>query len=167
MGDEHSAKLCQMNINIVCVGKIKENFYRAAVEEYAKRLGRFCKFSVIEVAEEMLSGDNDKQIEIVKTKEGKRILEKCKGMIVVLDLHGKQLSSEEFAECIASNMTSGVSQISFVIGGSYGLSSEVLSYAKMSICFGKMTYPHQLMRVILAEQIYRAFMINEGSVYHK
>ncbi len=156
-----------MNINIVCVGKIKESFYREAVDEYAKRLGRFCKFSVIEVAEEMLSGEADKQIELVKIKEGKRILEKCKGMIIALDLRGKQLSSEEFAHTIESNMTGGVSQISFVIGGSYGLSSEVLDQAKMSICFGKMTYPHQLMRVILAEQIYRAFMINEGSVYHK
>ena len=156
-----------MNINIVCVGKIKENFYRQAVDEYAKRLGRFCKFSVIEVGEELLTGESEKQIEMVKQREGKRILEKCKGMVVALDLGGKQLTSEEFASTISQNMTSGVSQISFVIGGSYGLSKEVLKETKMSICFGKMTYPHQLMRVILAEQIYRAFMINEGSVYHK
>ena len=156
-----------MNVNILCVGKIKEAFFREAVAEYAKRLTRFCHFEVIEVAEEMLTGEGAKQIEIVKEREGERLLAKCKGTVFALDLKGKQISSEEFSGLISGCMTGGESTITFVIGGSYGLSQRVIENAKSSICFGKMTYPHQLMRVILAEQIYRGFMIKEGSVYHK
>ena len=156
-----------MNVNIVCVGKIKEGYFREAVAEYAKRLTRFCHFEVIEVAEEMLTGEGAKQIEIVKEREGERLLAKCKGTVFVLDLKGKQMTSNEFSHMISNCMTSGESTITFVIGGSYGLSPRVIENAKSSICFGKMTYPHQLMRVILAEQIYRGFMIKEGSVYHK
>ena len=153
-----------MNVNIVCVGKIKEVFFRDAVAEYAKRLTRFCHFEVIEVAEEMLIGDGTKQIDIVKEREGERLLAKCKGTVFVLDLKGKQMTSEEFSGLLSDSMTAGESTITFVIGGSYGLSPRVIEKAKLSICFGKMTYPHQLMRVILAEQIYRGFMIKEGSV---
>ena len=153
-----------MNINIICIGKIKESFYRDAVAEYAKRLTRFCKFNIVELAESRLEGN---EINIVKLNEGKSILSKLKGYVIILDLGGNMLSSPDLAEKIDSLQSSGVSQISFVIGGSYGLSDEVKQKADFSLCFGKMTYPHQLMRVILSEQIYRAFMINSNSEYHK
>ncbi len=153
-----------MNINIICIGKIKESFYRDAVAEYAKRLTRFCKFNIVELAESRLEGN---EINKVKLNEGKSILSKLKGYVIILDLGGNMLSSPDLAEKIDSLQSSGVSQISFVIGGSYGLSDEVKQKADFSLCFGKMTYPHQLMRVILSEQIYRAFMINSNSEYHK
>lgn len=153
-----------MNINIICIGKIKESFYRDAVAEYAKRLTRFCKFNIVELAESRLEGND---INKVKLNEGKSILSKLKGYVIILDLGGNMLSSPDLAEKIDSLQSSGVSQISFVIGGSYGLSDEVKQKADFSLCFGKMTYPHQLMRVILSEQIYRAFMINSNSEYHK
>lgn len=153
-----------ININIICIGKIKESFYRDAVAEYAKRLTRFCKFNVVELAESRLEGSDTQK---VKVCEGKSILSKLKGFVIVLDLGGKMLSSVELADKIDSLMCEGVSEISFVIGGSYGLSDEVKQKADMVLCFGKMTYPHQLMRVILTEQIYRAFMINSNSEYHK
>ena len=149
-----------MNINIICIGKIKESFYRDAVAEYAKRLTRFCKFNIVELAESRLEGN---EINKVKLNEGKSILSKLKGYVIILDLGGNMLSSPDLAEKIDSLQSSGVSQISFVIGGSYGLSDEVKQKADFSLCFGKMTYPHQLMRVILSEQIYRAFMINSNS----
>ncbi len=153
-----------MNINIVCVGKIKESFYREAIAEYAKRLTRFCKFNVVEVAESKLEGN---EINKVIVNEGKSIITKLKGYVIVLDLSGQMLSSTSLAEKIDSLQVGGVSEITFVIGGSYGLSDEVKQNADYSLCFGKMTYPHQLMRVILSEQIYRAFMINSNSEYHK
>lgn len=156
-----------MKINIVAVGKIKEAFYRDAIAEYAKRLTRFCTFNVIEVAETLLSGKNDKDIQRVVQSEGQAILAKVKGHVIILDLKGALLSSTDLAEYIENKKTCGVSEISFVIGGSYGLSEEVKSKADYSVSFGKFTYPHQLMRVILSEQIYRAFMINENSEYHK
>lgn len=153
-----------MNINIICIGKIKESFYRDAVAEYAKRLTRFCKFNIVELAESRLEGND---INKVKLNEGKSILSKLKGYVIILDLGGNMLSSPDLAEKIDSLQSGGVSEISFVIGGSYGLSDEVKQKADFSLCFGKMTYPHQLMRVILSEQIYRAFMINSNSEYHK
>lgn len=153
-----------MNINIICIGKIKESFYRDAVAEYAKRLTRFCKFNIVELAESRLEGN---EINKVKLNEGKSILSKLKGYVIILDLGGNMLSSPDLAEKIDSLQSGGVSEISFVIGGSYGLSDEVKQKADFSLCFGKMTYPHQLMRVILSEQIYRAFMINSNSEYHK
>lgn len=153
-----------MNINIICIGKIKESFYRDAVAEYAKRLTRFCKLNILELAESRLEGND---INKVKLNEGKSILSKLKGYVIILDLGGNMLSSPDLAEKIDSLQSGGVSEISFVIGGSYGLSDEVKQKADFSLCFGKMTYPHQLMRVILSEQIYRAFMINSNSEYHK
>lgn len=153
-----------MNINIVCIGKIKEDFYRAAVSEYAKRLTRFCKFNIVELPESRLEGND---INKVKINEGKSLLSKVKGYVIILDLAGSMLSSTELAQKIESVQINGGSEITFVIGGSYGLSEEVKESADFSLCFGKMTYPHQLMRVILSEQIYRAFMINSNSEYHK
>lgn len=153
-----------MNINIVCIGKIKESFYRDAISEYAKRLTRFCKFNVIELQESRLEGNDINKVQI---NEGKSIISKLKGYVIVLDLGGNMLSSTELANKIDSLQSGGVSEITFVIGGSYGLSEEVKNKADLTLCFGKMTYPHQLMRVILTEQIYRAFMINSNSEYHK
>ena len=153
-----------MNINIVCIGKIKESFYRDAICEYAKRLTRFCKFNIIELQESRLEGNDINKVQI---NEGRSIIPKLKGYIIVLDLGGNMLSSTELANKIDSLQSGGVSEITFVIGGSYGLSEEVKCKADLTLCFGKMTYPHQLMRVILTEQIYRAYMINSNSEYHK
>ena len=153
-----------MNINIVCVGKIKENFYKDAVSEYAKRLTRFCKFNVVEVAESRLESNDINKVKVI---EGKSIISKLKGYVIILDLAGVMLTSTDLAEKIDDLQTSGVSEITFVIGGSYGLSDEIKQKADFTLCFGKMTFPHHLMRVILSEQIYRAFMINSNSEYHK
>ena len=153
-----------MNINIICIGKIKESFYRDAICEYAKRLTRFCKFNIIELQESRPNGNDINKVQI---NEGRSIIPKLKGYIIVLDLGGNMLSSTELANKIDSLQSGGVSEITFVIGGSYGLSEEVKSKADLTLCFGKVTYPHQLMRVILTEQIYRAFMINSNSEYHK
>ena len=153
-----------MNINIVCVGKIKKNFYKDAVSEYAKRLTRFCKFNVVEVAESRLESNDINKVKVI---EGKSIISKLKGYVIILDLAGVMLTSTDLAEKIDDLQTSGVSEITFVIGGSYGLSDEIKQKADFTLCFGKMTFPHQLMRVILSEQIYRAFMINSNSEYHK
>ncbi len=155
-----------MNVNIVCIGKIKEAFYRSALDEYAKRLSRFCKFNVVELAEKQLAGKNDADVRIVKEDEGKRIVQAVKGYVVALDMRGQQLTSEELSAKIVK-LTDTTSTITFVIGGSYGLADCVLDRADYKLSFGKMTFPHQLMRVIVAEQIYRAFTIAEGSGYHK
>ena len=155
-----------LSVNVVCIGKIKEAFYRDAIEEYAKRLSRFCRFSEIELAEKQLTGKNDADITIVKEDEGKRIVQAVKGYVIALDMRGEQLTSEQLSAKL-SKLTDTTSTVTFVIGGSYGLSDCVLKRADYKLSFGKMTFPHQLMRVIAAEQIYRAFTIAEGSGYHK
>ncbi len=155
-----------MNVNVVCIGKIKEKFYRDALDEYAKRLSRFCKFTVTELAEKQLEGRNEADVKAVKEDEGKRIVNAVKGYVVALDMRGEQLSSEQLSAKIAGLMQIA-STVTFVIGGSYGLAECVLKRADYKLSFGKMTFPHQLMRVIAAEQIYRAFTIAEGSGYHK
>ena len=152
-----------MKVNIVCVGKIKEKYFTDAIAEYSKRLSRFCTFNIIEVDEASKIDNLDKKSEA----EGKLILEKCSGVIVSLDSRGKMLESPEIAEFIKTNQVSGVSEISFVIGGSNGLSNDVIKASKLVLSFGKITYPHQLFRVVLAEQIYRAFAIIAGLPYHK
>ena len=152
-----------MKINIVCVGKIKENFFVDAINEYKKRLSRFCTFNIIEVDED------SKQTNLLakSEKEGKLLLAKCSGIIIALDGRGKMLSSEEIADFIEKKEVSGISEISFVIGGSNGLSDEALKKASLVLSFGKITFPHQLFRVVLSEQIYRAFTILKGLPYHK
>ena len=152
-----------MAINIVCVGKIKEKFYRDALSEYIKRLGRFTKVNVIEADEELLEGNN---IDKVITREGERILAKVKGYMVLMDIGGELVTSEDIARGIKDTLVHE-SNITFVIGGSYGVSSAVRTAANKRISFGRITYPHQMIRVVVAEQIYRAFMINSGSTYHK
>lgn len=152
-----------MKVNIVCVGKIKEKYFTDAIAEYKKRLSRFCVFNIIEVDEASKIDNLEKKSEA----EGKLILEKCSGIIVSMDGRGKQLSSPELAEFIKNNQVSGVSEISFVIGGSNGLSDAVIKASKQVVSFGNITFPHQLFRVVLTEQIYRAFAIIAGLPYHK
>ena len=155
-----------MNIRIVCVGKIKESYFRDAIKEYEKRLSRFCKFEIIEVNEELID-PNLKNLDAVKEKEGERILQKAQGYLIALAINGNNISSEEHAKKINELSIRGVSSITYIIGGSYGLGKNVLQKVDYSLSFGKLTYPHQLMRVVLTEQIYRAYTILEGSSYHK
>lgn len=159
-----------MKINIICVGKIKEKFYRDAIDEYAKRLSKYCKFEIIEVADEKTPDKSSVvEEEQIKEKEAQRILSKIKSdsYVCTLEIAGKQLSSTELADWIEKSAVGGRSQICFVIGGSLGLHSSVLARSDYALSFSKMTFPHQLMRVILSEQIYRAFRIISNEPYHK
>ena len=159
-----------MKISIICVGKIKESFYRQAIDEYAKRLSKYCKFEVIEVVDEKTP---DKASEIqenqIKEKEADRILDKIKedAYVFTLEIKGKRFTSEGFADCIQNVTLRGKSHLAFVIGGSLGLHDKVLKRSDQAISFSDMTFPHQLMRVILSEQIYRAYRIINGEPYHK
>lgn len=158
-----------MNITVICVGKIKEKYFTAAIDEYSKRLSRFVKLNIIEVADEKIPDNaSEKEIDQIKEKEGGKILSKLppNSFIVTLCIEGKEFSSEELAKKIADvSMTS--SSITFIIGGSLGLSDSVKAKSKLRLSFGRMTLPHQLMRVVLLEQIYRAFKINNNESYHK
>ncbi len=142
-------------INIVCVGKIKEDFYRSAVAEYAKRLSRFVSLNIREIAEGR--GPED---------EAEGILRALKGYVVALCIEGKKFSSEALAAELKRQYDRGA-EVTFVIGSSYGLSQKVKDAADLKLSFSDMTFPHQLMRVILCEQLYRAYMINTGAEYHK
>ena len=158
-----------LNIKIVCVGKLKERYWRDACAEYMKRLGAYCSLSVIELKEEKLPAHASRaDEENVITKEGKAILGKVSpgDFVIALDIGGKELSSEQLAARIEKeSFTSPV--IDFIIGGSLGLSPEVKSRADLRLSFGPITLPHQLARIVLLEQIYRAFKINAGETYHK
>lgn len=159
-----------MNISIICVGKIKEKFLKAAIEEYSKRLSRYCKLDIVEVPDEKTPDNaSEKEELLIKEKEGVNILKHIKEnmFVVTLDLKGKMLSSEELSSFIKDSGLKGNSNLAFIIGGSLGLSNEVLKRANFSLCFSKMTFPHQLMRVILLEQVYRGFRIINGEPYHK
>lgn len=159
-----------MNITIVCVGKIKEAFYKDAVNEYAKRLSRYCRFQVIEVADEKTPDQTTEHEEdLIRQKEAERILKQIKedAYVVALAIQGKKLDSVAFSEYIEQLGVQGKSSLVFVIGGSLGLHTSVLKRADDRISFSDMTFPHQLMRVILAEQIYRSFRIMNGEPYHK
>lgn len=159
-----------MKVSIVCVGKVKESFYRQAVEEYAKRLSRYCKFEVIEVADEKTPDKASEALENqIKEKEADRLLEKIKedAYVFTLEIKGRKFTSEGFAEMIRKTTVSGKSHLVFVIGGSLGLHEKVLKRSDQAISFSDMTFPHQLMRVILSEQIYRAYRILNGEPYHK
>lgn len=151
-----------ITINIVCVGNLKEKFWQDAEKEYLKRLSRFCKVAVKEIEEQNKYNDVDK----IKEVEGEKIISVLGGKNVLLDIHGKELSSEQFASKL-ENISLENSTITFVIGGSYGVSEDVKRKIEDKVSFGKVTYPHNLARVILLEQIYRAFMINSNSKYHK
>lgn len=159
-----------MNIKIIAVGKLKEKYLKQGIAEYAKRLGKFCKFEVVEVADEKAPEKlSEAQMQAVKQKEGERILAKIKDKeyIYALAIEGKQRSSEEFARELNQLATYGKSDLTFVIGGSLGLSMEVMNRSDAQISFGKLTLPHQLMRLVLSEQIYRCYMINNNTPYHK
>lgn len=159
-----------MRITVICVGKIKEAFYRDALAEYEKRLGRYCKFQIVQVADEKTpEGAGTLLEEQIKEKEAKRILEKIKedAFVCTLEIGGRKYSSEDFAKWMEGLAVNGNSHIAFVIGGSLGLHESVRKRSHMALSFSDMTFPHQLMRVILAEQIYRAFCIINGTPYHK
>lgn len=159
-----------MNIKIICVGKLKEKYWKQGIAEYSKRLGKFCKFEIVEVPDEKAPEKlSEAQMENVKKTEGERILGKIKDRdyVYALAILGKERTSEEFASEIENLTTYGRSDLAFVIGGSLGLSEDVLKRGDSQISFGRFTMPHQLMRLVLTEQIYRAFMINSGSPYHK
>ncbi|MCD8238839.1 MAG: 23S rRNA (pseudouridine(1915)-N(3))-methyltransferase RlmH [Clostridiales bacterium] len=158
-----------MKITILCVGKIKEKFYRDALEEYKKRLSRYIKLEIIEVPDEKAPESlSSAEAVKIKDKEGERLLSKLKESYVVsLAIEGKQLSSEGFAKMLSEKAVGGTSSITFIIGGSLGLSQNVLNKSDYLLSFSKMTFPHQLMRVILSEQIYRAYRIISGEPYHK
>lgn len=159
-----------MNITLATVGKVKERYLRDAIDEYAKRLSRYCKLDIIEVADEKTPDHaSDAQALAIKEREGERLLKRIKpgSYVIALAIEGTMLSSEGFARKIASLGLRGESHIVFVIGGSLGLDPRVLQRADMLLSFSPMTFPHQLMRVILLEQIYRAWRINSGEPYHK
>ncbi|MDU2197828.1 MAG: 23S rRNA (pseudouridine(1915)-N(3))-methyltransferase RlmH [Peptostreptococcaceae bacterium] len=159
-----------MNINIVCVGKIKEKYLKLGIDEFKKRLSKYCKLDVIELDDEKAPENlSDKEMLMIKDKEGKKILSKVKAnsYVIALAIDGKNLSSEELADTMSKLAVRGSSHITFIIGGSLGLSDEVLSRADYKLSFSKMTFPHQLMRLILLEQVYRAYRINNGEPYHK
>lgn len=159
-----------MRITIVAVGKIKERFYTQAIEEYSKRLGRYCKLSVVEVGDEKTPDNAREALERqIREKEGQRVLSAVKenSYVIALDIQGEMLDSEALAGKIGKLAGSGISHIVFIIGGSLGLSQSVLSRADYRLSFSSLTFPHQLMRVILLEQIYRGFRILEGEPYHK
>lgn len=158
-----------MKISVICVGKIKEKFYRDALEEYSKRLSRFAAFEIIEVKDEKIPDNpSDKEAAEILEKEGGAIISKIpKGSTVfTMCIEGKLLSSTEIADKIR-DVSMTASHITFIIGGSLGLSEKVKSISDFRLSFGKITLPHQLMRVVLSEQIYRAFKINANESYHK
>lgn len=159
-----------MNISILTVGKLKEKYLKQGIDEYLKRLTSYAKLEIIEVADEKAPEElSTLEMEQVKQKEGERILSKTShdAYVIALAINGKMHSSEQFAKSLDQLATYGKSKLAFVIGGSLGLSEEVLNRANEQLSFSKMTFPHQLMRLILVEQIYRAFRINRGEPYHK
>lgn len=159
-----------MKIKLVTVGKLKEKYLKDGIAEYAKRLGRFSKLEIVELADEK-TPDKASEVENqqILEKEGNRILAKIseREFVVALAIEGKQFPSEEFSSILSDITVRGFSDITFVIGGSLGLSPAVKKRANLLMSFGKFTLPHQLMRLVLVEQIYRAFMIQQGSPYHK
>ena len=159
-----------MQIDIICVCKVKEQYLRDAIAEYSKRLGRYCKLNILEVADEKTPEHASEGVERqIKAKEGERIAKHIKpgAYVIALAIDGQQVTSEGFARKIDQLGIQGVSHIQFVIGGSIGMDDAILRQANYKLSFSKMTFPHQLMRVILLEQVYRAYKINAHEPYHK
>lgn len=157
-------------VTILCIGKLKEKFYADAVSEYAKRLSRFCRLDITELAEERLPEDpSPAQIEAALSKEAEAIRAKLPpaAMVIALCVEGKARSSEELARLMADSASRGVSYLVFLIGGSFGLHPSVKELAAVKLSMSPMTFPHHLARVMLLEQIYRAYQINAGTRYHK
>lgn len=160
----------KMKITILCVGKIKETYFTMAIEEYSKRLSRYCKLEIIEVADEKIpEHSSEKQIQLIKEKEGERLEKYKKGnaYLCALAIEGKKMDSLEFSKWIEQLGINGISHLVFVIGGSLGLDKKILESSEEKISFSKMTFPHQLMRIILLEQVYRAYRIINKEPYHK
>ena len=159
-----------MKITILCVGKIKEKYFSDAIKEYAKRLGRYCRLEIVEVADEKTTENaSRREEELIRQKEGDRLRKYIKedAYVIALAIEGKQMSSEEFSDKLHSLGLHGESHIVFLIGGSIVLDAGLLKEADFLLSFSKMTFPHHLARVMLLEQIYRGFQIKEGSKYHK
>ncbi|KIL49260.1 23S rRNA (pseudouridine(1915)-N(3))-methyltransferase RlmH [Jeotgalibacillus soli] len=159
-----------MKITIITVGKLKEKYLKLGIDEYTKRLGAYANIDLIEVPDEKAPENlSEADMDIVKQKEGERILAKISPdtYVITLEIKGKQLSSEQLAAHLDQLATYGKSKIAFVIGGSLGLSEEVVKRSDFALSFSKMTFPHQLMKLVLLEQVYRAFRINRGEPYHK
>ena len=156
-----------IKVNLVAVGKVKEKYFADGIAEYVKRLSKFCQFNLIEVAEENYNKVDQALINVIKEKEGERIMPHLKGHVIAMAIEGKTFSSERFAENINSLISRGTGVITFVIGGSYGLDDKIKKKADTLLSFSEMTFPHTLFRLMLTEQIYRAFSILGGSAYHK
>ncbi len=159
-----------MKITVISVGKIKENYLNDGINEFKKRLSRYCTLDLIQVADEKCPETLSKsEKETIKNREGDKILSKIKenSFIITLEINGKMLSSEELASFIQKKMTTGSSHFTFIIGGSLGLSDNVKKKASLNLSFSKMTFPHQMMKMILLEQVYRAFRIIKNEPYHK
>jgi len=155
-----------MNVYVVAVGKLKEQYWRDAIAEYQKRLSRYCRLEIVEVAESKNTSRAAKDIAKARDEEAARLLAAVRGKCVVLDMGGKEASSEDLGQLVKAAQDRGES-LTFVIGGSDGLGRAVLERADVSVRFGRITLPHQLCRVVLTEQIYRAFCIASGTPYHK
>ena len=158
-----------LHINILCVGKIKEKFFKDAILEYSKRLSKFCNLTITELPDEKIPNNASSKIENeIKEKEGNNIISHIKkdSYVIALDLSGKEFDSVEFSKKI-SNIPIINSSITFIIGGSLGLSSKVLLNCNEKFCFSKLTFPHQLIRIFLLEQLYRGFKISNNETYHK
>lgn len=159
-----------MNITIVSVGKLKEKYLKQGIDEYKKRLNAYAKVSIIEVADEKAPETmSEAEMEEVKRKEGERILSNiaADAFVITLEIQGKMLGSEQLAKKLDELATYGKSKVVFVIGGSLGISQDVQRRSDLALSFSKMTFPHQLMRLVLMEQVYRSFRINRGEPYHK
>ena len=157
-----------MTISLIVIGKLKEEYLRSACAEYIKRLGRYCTFELHELDECRLSDSpSDKEIAAALKKEAEQIKKYAKGMIVPMCIEGKQLTSPELSEKITTAGVSGQSTVTFIIGSSFGLDPEIKAMGALKLSMSKMTFPHQLARVMLLEQIYRSFQIAEGGKYHK
>ena len=159
-----------MKISLITVGKVKEKYLRDAIAEYSKRLSRYCKLDIVEVADEKTPEHASEGVERqIKAKEGERIAKHIRddAFVIALAIEGQQLTSEELARKIDGRGLHGTSHIQLIIGGSLGLDPMIVKRADYLLSFSKMTFPHQLMRVILLEQIYRAYKINAGEPYHK
>lgn len=159
-----------MKITVITVGKIKEKYLKDAIAEYSKRLSKYCKLEIVEVADEKTPDQASETVERqIRAKEGERILKYVKDemYVITLEINGKMLTSEELADKINTLGIQGKSSIAFIIGGSIGLGEEVLRRSDYRLSFSRMTFPHQLMRVILLEQVYRGYRIINGEPYHK
>ena len=159
-----------MKITLLTVGKIKEKYLKDAIAEYSKRLSKYCKLEIIEVADEKTPDNASEVVEnVIRDKEGERLLKYVKddAFVITLEIKGKMMTSEELAEKIDTLGIRGASHIMFIIGGSIGLGEDVIKRSDFALSFSKMTFPHQLMRVILLEQIYRSYRIIAGEPYHK